>query len=167
MKAVALLCATALAASTALAATAATHTRAASAAGKSATFHLVEKDVGFNYVDNPPRGGENAPPTIGDMFAFTANVLTKSGKHAGHLEATCTVTRGGKPGYGTCVGVMALAGGQLSLQALTTVESNGPNTIAIVGGTKAYEGASGSIRSVPRGPNSNFSDDTVHLILPS
>ena len=62
---------------------------------------------------------------------------------------------------------MALAGGQLSLQALTTVESNGPNTIAIVGGTKAYEGASGSIRSVPRGPNSNYSDDTVHLILPS
>ncbi len=51
--------------------------------------------------------------------------------------------------------------------AFDPVEGNGPNTIAVVGGTRAYEGASGSIRSVPRGPNSNYTDDTVHLILPS
>ena len=151
----------------AAAATAAVASATGSRSGSSLTFHLVEKDLGFNYIDNPPRGGQNQPPTIGDQFAFTANVLTKGGKRAGHLEATCTVTRGGKNGYGACSGIMALAGGDLALMAVTSIEGNGPDTIAIVGGTKAYEGASGSIRSVPRGPNSNYADDTVHLILPS
>ena len=29
---------------------------------KSVTLHLVEKSVGFNFIDNPPRQGGNAPP---------------------------------------------------------------------------------------------------------
>jgi hypothetical protein len=161
VKALALLCAAALAASAAVTASAATHST------RSVTLHLVEKDVGFNFIDNPPHGGQNKPPSIGDQLAFTANVLTKSGKRAGHLEATCTVTRGGKNGYSACFGVMALAGGELSLMTIALTSENGANKIAIVGGTGAYEGASGSIHSVPRGPNSNYSDDTVHLIPPS
>ena len=68
---------------------------AAQAARKSVTFHVVEKSVGFNFIDNPPRQGFNSPPLIGDQFAFTSNLLTKGGAHAGTLEATCTVTRGG------------------------------------------------------------------------
>jgi hypothetical protein len=151
----------------AVATTAAVASAAGTKSGSSLTIHLVEKDLGFNYVDNPPRGGQNEPPTIGDSFAFTANVLTKSGKRAGHLEASCTVTRGGKNGYGECSGIMALAGGDLALMAVESTAGNGPAAIAIVGGTGVYEGASGSIRSVPRGPNSNYTDDTVHLILPS
>jgi len=120
---------------------------AARATTHSLTLHLVEKDLGFNFVDNPPRGGPNDPPTIGDAFAFTSNLLTRGGAHAGHLEATCTVTRGGKNGFGTCVGVLALAGGQLSVVALASLASNAPVTaIAIVGGI--------------------FSDDTLHVILP-
>ena len=151
----------------AAATTAAVASAAGTKSGSSVTLHLVEKDLGFNFVDNPPRGGQNEPPTIGDEFAFTANVLTKAGKRAGHLEGTCTVTRGGKNGYGVCSGIMALAGGDLALMAITSIEGNTPDTIAIVGGTKAYEGATGSIRSAPRGPNSNYSDDTIHLVLPS
>jgi hypothetical protein len=155
----ALICGVALAA--------AVTTGGASASRSGITLHLVEKDVGFNFVDNPPRGGQKKPPSMGDQITFTANVLTKSGKRAGHLEAMCTITRGGKNGFGTCNGIMALAGGDLALMGITSIAGNGPNTIAIVGGTRAYEGASGSIRSVPRGPNSNYSDDTIHLILPS
>jgi hypothetical protein len=151
----------------AVAVSAAVASAAGTKSGSSVTLHLVENDLGFNYVDNPPRGGQKEPPSIGDLFAFTANVLTKGGKRAGHLEATCTVTRGGKNGYGVCSGIMALAGGDMALMAITSMAGNGPDTIAIVGGTKAYDGASGSIRSVPRGPNSNYSDDTIHLILPS
>ena len=37
-------------------------------ATKRATFHLVEKDVSFNSVDNPPRQGPNAPPLAGDQL---------------------------------------------------------------------------------------------------
>jgi hypothetical protein len=151
----------------AAATTAAVASAASTKSGSSVTLHLVEKDLGFNYVDNPPRGGQNEPPSIGDSFAFTANVLTKAGKRAGHLEATCTVTRGGKNGYGVCSGIMALAGGELALMTETSTGTHGPDTIAIVGGTGAYEGATGSVHSVPRGPQSNYSDDTVHLILPS
>jgi hypothetical protein len=50
------------------------------ARGKSITFHLVEKSIGFNFVDNPPRQGSNAPPLIGDQFALTSALLTRSGK---------------------------------------------------------------------------------------
>jgi hypothetical protein len=60
------------------------------ARGKSITFHLVEKSIGFNFVDNPPRQGSNAPPLIGDQFALTSELLTRSGKHAGFLDATTT-----------------------------------------------------------------------------
>jgi hypothetical protein len=38
--------------------------------------------------------------------------------------------------------------------------------IAVVGGTGAYEGVTGSVLSVSRGENSPFTDDTVHLIWP-
>jgi hypothetical protein len=138
--------------------------RSASPTAKSVTFHLVEKQVGFNYIDNPPRQGPNSPPLIGDSFALTSNLLTKGGAHAGTLEATCTVTRGGDHTRGPCYGVFALKGGQIAGIALL---SNTADThIAVVGGTGVYEGVSGSILSVSRGENSPFADDTIHLIWP-
>jgi hypothetical protein len=133
---------------------------------KSFTFHLVEKSVGFNFVDNPPRQGMQEPPLIGDQFAFTSDVLTRAGKHAGEIDATCVVTRGGPAGRSVCTGIMGLAGGQLSLVAEAPIaDVTGSTSIAIVGGTGAYEGATGQILSKSRGANSPFSDDTVHLIL--
>jgi hypothetical protein len=77
---------------------------AAPAAKKSVTFHLVEKQVGFNFIDNPPRQGFSSGPLLGDQFAFTNNLQTKSGLHAGTLEATCMVTRGGRHTRGPCYG---------------------------------------------------------------
>ena len=50
-----------------------------SVARKTVTFHLVEKQVGFNYIDNPPHQGFRQPPLIGDEFAFTSELMTKSG----------------------------------------------------------------------------------------
>jgi hypothetical protein len=134
------------------------------AAKKSVTLHLVEKQVGFNFIDNPPQQGDNSPPLMGDQFAISADLQTKSGSHVGTLEATCMVTRGGERPRGTCSGVFAFIGGQVALMALL------PNTdtteIAVVGGTGAYEGVTGSAVSVGRGDNSPYSDDTIHLIWP-
>jgi hypothetical protein len=136
----------------------------AAAPKKSVTLHLVEKQVGFNFIDNPPRQGFNSAPLMGDQFAISADLQTKSGTHVGTLEATCMVTRGGERTRGTCSGVFAFVGGQIALMALL------PNTdtteIAVVGGTGAYEGVTGSAVSVGRGDNSPYSDDTIHLIWP-
>jgi hypothetical protein len=151
-----------VAATAALSATAA-GTRSSS---RSVTMHLVEKQIGFNFIDNPPRQGRNAAPLIGDQFAFSSELLTKSGKHAGYIDATCMVTRGGKRGAGTCYGTFLLKGGELAGIAAINFASEGVDHIAIVGGTGAYEGVTGSIASRSRGDNSPFTDDTVHLIFP-
>jgi len=149
---------------------AATASLSATAAGatsssRSVTMHLVEKEIGFNSIDNPPRQGRNAAPLMGDQFAFSSELLTKSGKHAGYIDATCMVTRGGERGYGTCYGTFLLKGGQLAAIASISFASEGTDHIAIVGGTGVYEGVTGSIASRSRGENSPFSDDTVHLIF--
>jgi hypothetical protein len=134
------------------------------AAKKSVTLHLVEKSVGFNFIDNPPRQGFDAPPLIGDGLALTSDLLTKDRAHAGTLEATCTFTRGGEHARGSCYGVFALKGGQIAGIALLPPAET--THIAVVGGTGVYEGVTGSITSVSRGENSPYSDDTVHLIWP-
>jgi len=139
---------------------------ASTKSGSSVTLHLVEKDATFKFVDNPP-AGKNVPPSAGDQFAFTSDLLEK-GKRVGTLDATCTVTKGGKHAWSTCTGVMALGSGQLAAIALVPLADNARQPdISIVGGTGAYTGATGTLRSVSRGPNSPFSDDTIHLILPS
>jgi hypothetical protein len=138
----------------------------ARAAGKSksVTLHLVEKSVGFNYLDNPPRQGFDGPPLIGDQFAFSADLLTRSGKHAGTFGATCMVARGGVHATTVCYGLYSLKGGDIAGIARGS-ESN-TTRIAIVGGTGVYEGVSGSSVEVNRSDNSPFTDVTVHLIFP-
>lgn len=135
-----------------------------SVARKTVTFHLVEKQVGFNSIDNPPHQGPRQPPLIGDEFAFTSELMTRSGARAGHLEATCMVTRGGTNPSGPCYGVFGLAGGEITGIALL----NQTNTthVAVTGGTGVYEGVTGSVTSVSRGQNSPYTDDTVHLLWP-
>jgi hypothetical protein len=130
---------------------------------KTVTFHLVEKQVGFKFVDNPPKQGFRAAPLMGDQFAFSSELQSKSGSHAGWLEATCTVARGGTRAEGPCYGVFALKGGQLMAMAQTKLYGNAPNHIVIVGGTGVYQGATGSVLSASRGDNSPYNDDTFTL----
>ena len=131
---------------------------------KSVTLHLVKKQVGSNFIDNPPRQGPNSPPLMGDQFTITSDLLTKSGLHAGTLEALCTVTRGGPNPRGPCYGLFGLKGGQIAGMAL--LSNTNVTHIAVVGGTGVYEGVTGSVLSVSRGENSPFTDDTVHLVWP-
>src|SRR5262245_27214484 len=78
------------------------------------TFHLVEKDEAFNFVDNKPTSTKHAA-SIGDMFAFTSSLWTLAHKRAGSLQASCVVTTGGKHPVFECTGTFSLAGGQLEL----------------------------------------------------
>jgi hypothetical protein len=134
------------------------------AKSRSVTLHLVEKTAGFNYLDNPPRQGINAPPLIGDQFAFSADLLTRSGKHAGTFGATCMVARGGVHATTVCYGLYSLKGGDIAGMARGS-ESNTTH-IAIVGGTGVYEGVTGSSVEVNRPNDSPFTDVTVHLLFP-
>jgi hypothetical protein len=128
------------------------------------TMHLVEKDIGGNFVDNKPYakpGSRSA--SIGDMFVFSSALLTRGMKHAGMLYGSCIAATAGTNPTLECTGTFSLAGGELALQTITR-EPDKVTHIAIVGGTGAYEGARGSITSVSRGPNSQYTDDTVHLL---
>ena len=132
--------------------------------GKSITLRLVMKEVGGNFVDNPPRQGFNAPPLIGDQFTFTNELQTRSGAHAGQFGATCTFASGGANGLVLCYGFYSLKGGQI----MGIAKASGTNTtrIAIVGGTGAYAGVSGTSVEVGRGESSPFTDVTINLTYP-
>ena len=135
------------------------------AASRSLTWHLVEKQRGFNFIDNPPRQGFSSPPLIGDQFAFTSDVMTKSGAHAGSLDATCIVSRGGNHGTGPCYGVFSFKGGQIAGIATLSFTS-AVTRVIIVGGTGVYAGVTGTVDSVSRDQNSPYTDDTFHLVMP-
>ena len=135
---------------------------AASTPAKTVTFHLVEKDIGFNFIDNPPKQGNESPPLIGDQIAFAANLTTKSGAHTGMLEATCMVALGGKRAQGPCYGIYALKGGTLMAMAQSKFYGNAPTNIVIVGGTGVYQGVTGSIHSVTVNDNTNADTVTLH-----
>ena len=133
-------------------------------AARTLTWHLVEKDAGFSFIDNPPRQGRHAPPLMGDQFGFRSEMLTRSGKHAGWVNVSCFVTTGGTRGFAPCHGAVSFEGGQIMVQALVSI-ANDTTEVAIVGGTGVYRGASGYIVSASRG-DSGLSDDTFHLVLP-
>jgi hypothetical protein len=137
-----------------------------SSTGRSLTFHLVEKGVGFHYVDVPPTATErNQISSQGDMFVIASDLYTAAGKRAGSLDAYCTVTRGGRDETSVCTGTFRLAGGQLD--AMVTMRGQGNvSRIPIIGGSGVYRGATGEIVSAGS-QNSNISHDVVHIQLPS
>jgi hypothetical protein len=134
------------------------------ATGKTVTIHLVEKTAGFNYIDNPPRQGFNSPPLIGDQFAFSADLLTRSGAHAGTFGATCMVARGGVHSTTVCYGIYSLKGGDIV--GIARGSDSNTTHIAIVGGTGVYERVTGSSVEVSRSQDSPFTDATLHLVFP-
>src|SRR4051812_11809444 len=135
-------------------------------ASKTATFHLIEKSVAFNFIDNPPRQGPHAAPLAGDQLTIASEMQSKAGAHAGWPEATCTVARGGNRSEGPCYGVYRFKGGQLFAMAALNFYGNAPTQIAIVGRTGVYKGVTGNLRSVSRGENSPYTDDTFNLVWP-
>jgi hypothetical protein len=137
-----------------------------SSAGRSPTFHLVEKGVGFDYVDNPPTATErNQVSSQGDMFVIASDLSTATGKRAGSLDAYCTVTRGGHEETSVCTGTFRLAGGQLDA-IVTMYGQPAIQHIPIVGGSGVYRGATGEIVSAGS-QGGNITHDVVHIQLPS
>ena len=137
---------------------------ASSASVKPQTINLLELDTSF-----APLGGYNfrsqAPPGPGQGFAFGGTVFkwagAKRGAAFGHLAAMCTVVTATEA---LCNGVIFLPAGKLELLAATNINNEGADDIPIVGGTGAYVGAQGYMRSTPiGGSDSNKSSLVIHL----
>ena len=111
---------------------------AVTAQGRStSTLTFVTKQTSFSQVDVGKKGF-----SIGDTFIFGEKLLA-NGKVAGHDRIVCTHVANAKAGGESCVGTVVLAGGTIQLAGLS---SEGPFSVAVVGGTGDYDGARGSAR---------------------
>jgi hypothetical protein len=122
------------------------------------TLKLVEKDAAFHYVDNPPKGGANMPPSLGDQFTFS-DIILQANKPIGHLYVACVAAT---TTISQCSGIYIIPGGTLVASGSVNVNTL-KKRIPIVGGTGKYAGMKGTLLSVSRGQNSSFSDDTITL----
>ena len=125
------------------------------------TFVVRDASSTFNFVDNRPLQGdpEEQPPSAGDFFVGSQQLFLRNGKRAGTLGFFCMVVSGGKNGRVECSGSYGLKGGTIFAQAAFVGEQ--PPRLAITGGTGAYEGVRGSVRSRE---TKSGTIDTVRLI---
>ena len=105
------------------------------------TIHLVQHDKHFAFIDNPPKGGMQKPPSQGDQYVI-GGVDTENGKPAGTTNLVCVVTQPGKKAVSTCNGSLILAKGTITATGVSSIATNS-DTYAITGGTGAYAGARG------------------------
>lgn len=111
---------------------------AVSAQGKSTSkLSFVTKQQSFSQIDVGKKGF-----SIGDSFIFAEQLLA-GGKQVGHDRILCTHVANTHADAESCAGTVVLSGGTIQLAGLA---SQGPFTVAVVGGTGDYVGARGSAR---------------------
>lgn len=121
---------------------------------QASVLHFYEKQGKTTLVDNAPKGKTRS---AGDFFVFTNPVFTRHGGRVGSDEGTCTVIHG-KPFVAQCTATLQIPGGQLMLQRLDTGDSS--YSVAVIGGTDAFSGASGLLTTRASG-KSTILDITV------
>jgi hypothetical protein len=108
-------------------------------------------------------------PSLGDELVFSER-LSRHGRDVGTSGVVCVATQVTPPYDVTdfhCVGTLRLRRGQITLQGLIEVQGEtdmGPFTVAITGGTGAYEGAGGT--AVVRDVSETRAIYRLHLLLP-
>jgi hypothetical protein len=126
------------------------------------TFTELERGATFTHIRNT-KGAKRQSNLQGDVLAFTNRLADSSGKRVGKISVGCTTTTGARNFLRstlTCVGVVTLADGTLTLQANTT--PNSPTTTgAVTGGTGAYANARGVFVNET---GESGSQDTVTLV---
>jgi hypothetical protein len=108
------------------------------------TFKTLDKGSTFKHVRNTKPSSRRANET-GDVIVFTNPVADGSRNVVGTLYAECTTTKGARNflrSTTTCIGVMDLRNGTLTLQANS--KPGVPTTTgAVTGGTGPYANARG------------------------
>jgi len=133
------------------------------------TLKLTELPGGsFGVVDNPPktthsRQGQPRAFSVGDIVAFSVPVADDKRRPQGRVAVQCVVTRPGVPQSAelACTGAFRLRLGQLGVSAAIVGEPSTLNAV-VTGGTGAYAGARGTLRSVT-GKNGRTTD-TIRLL---
>ena len=130
------------------------------------TISLVTKNGKTKFVDNPPQS-KTGRVSAGDLFVFSSQAFTVDGDvRVGTSHGTCFATAGGK-GFDQalflCNGAFELDNGLVSW-SWAGVGNQPLITLGVTGGTEAYEGASGSVRSEAQADGTSL--ETIHL-LPS
>jgi hypothetical protein len=136
--------------------------------GRTLTFYEHAKNATFALADNPPkttftREGEPRSLSPGDMESFSFVVTDKQGNRLGRLDGHCVIVLPGKAASHEefCAVAYRLKDGVITASAALIGET-GKITAAITGGTRAYEGARGTLTSVTA--KNGDSTDTVHLL---
>lgn len=140
---------------------------AAPASARTITLHFFTKQVYSNFTG--PNGQAlppNAPPTLGDRFAFANNDY--AGNHKRHSarpvaseHIDCVVN---SPTTAICDASLALGGAMLFADnwTLNTASGGPPSAVKLTAGTNQYRHARGTVHiKGVGGPNSNNSDETI------
>lgn len=131
-------------------------------AGTTLTFKELEKGATFKHVRNTKTRNQRSN-LMGDLIIFTNPVTDSAGKIVGRQHVQCVTTAGAsnfEKSKLTCSGVMALAQGTLTLQAISS-PGVATTTGAVTGGTGAYANARGTFTSVE---GRSGSTDTITLV---
>lgn len=135
------------------------------------TLKFVEQSVDSNgvFIDAPPLSpgtGEDTRPGPGDSFMFNDLVLNAAGaKRVGVTRGICTfqkVTNDFVGSLAICNLSYVLKDGTIALYG--PVKFGAPITVAVIGGTGAYEGARGSATNTERKNSEVLSDTVIHLL---
>jgi hypothetical protein len=125
------------------------------------TLKELERGATYTHISNT-KGAPRRSNLQGDLLVFTNPLADASGKSVGKISVSCTTTTGARnfvKSTLTCVGVLVLADGTLTVQANSSPGS--PTTTgAVTGGTGAYANARGVFASTAR---RGGSDDTITL----
>jgi hypothetical protein len=129
------------------------------------TFFESSKGGTFRFIDEPPKAGRRHTISMGDEIVFSEPILDRrGGTVVGRSYGTGTFVRGNKPSNGLVLGrgALKLAGGEIEVEGLLrSTDSPHTDTLAVIGGTGAYEGVRGSFASKQ---TSSGSEDTIHLL---
>jgi len=125
------------------------------------TLKELERGSTFTHIRNT-KGTPQRSNVQGDLLAFTNPLADASGQRVGKISVSCTTTTGSRnflKSTLTCVGVLALRDGTLTVQANTS-PSSPTTTGAVTGGTGVYANARGVFVS---NEGRGGSDDTITL----
>jgi hypothetical protein len=108
------------------------------------TIKVTEKQVTFGLNDTAPKGF-----SVGDVATFTNSLTnTSDGSPAGYDTVQCVVERvlnaAKQEALLQCFATVRLARGTLTVQG-NLWQNNTASTLAVTGGTGAYEGAKGNV----------------------
>jgi hypothetical protein len=110
------------------------------------TLELVSRDreTRFKFVDNPPRSGDPARPSRGDLAIITGRLRDSGNRRVGKLYAVFMRLAGKRRPVDQVRGTFALRDGHIVVEGISA--GGRTDNLAVTGGTGRYAGARGTLR---------------------